>query len=124
MASASATASLLFPYLVPLDFFFLNGDREVWKQELEREREERLCVEMMGPGGVDKYYQASMKDGYTNTLPSYADPFWFVQFDHNADNNNSTSNFVDTVVAGLELRVGGVVVLRLNEAQCYVLFNK
>lgn len=65
---------------------------------------------MTGPGGVDKYHQASMKDGYTNTIPSYADSFWFVQFDHNAADNNSIPNFVDTVVAGLELRVGGNVV--------------
>lgn len=119
MASASATASSLFPDLVSLNVF-LNNDREVLKQELdqEREREEWLCFEITGPGGVDKYYQASMRDGYTNTLPSYADPFWFVQFDHNADNNNSIPNFIDTVVAGLEL--GGVVVLRLNEEPCYV----
>ena len=54
---------------------------------------------MTGPGGVDKYHQASMKDGYTNAIPSYTDSFWFVQFDHNAADN-----------AGLELRVGGNVV--------------
>ena len=80
-------------------------------ERLQQEREDRLRVELMGPDGDGNpvYLEASMMNGYTNRNPD-GSLNWQVRFDDDDTTDISIPNFIRTV-AGLQLRVGGVVIL-------------
>ena len=87
--------------------------------ELKREREDRLRLAFTGPGGRPVYFEASMRDGVNVTRPDGI-PLWKVIFEDNDDHNTSTiiPNFVATV-AGLEIRLGDIVMTNFNQMECY-----
>jgi len=86
-------------------------------ERIQQQAEDRLRVEITGRNGDLVYCKTSMKDGVVGLEPR-SQPLWHVHFDPK-DGNNTTifPNFVETV-AGLELRLGGVVVFKFDEAIC------
>ena len=132
-ATATATATVsssLFSTrdLVPF-VSFLQTNQDALEQELQQEREDRLRVELKGPAGGDPLHCAtSMKRGYTDK-GDHNIPHWVVRFHHSFDGVNNVvrdskypdniytliPNFLETV-AGLEVHLGGVVVLKVRAA--------
>ena len=96
----------------------MNSEHEALKMKMQQLKEDRLRVEITGRHGDPKYYEASMKDGVSVTKPD-GRSFWDVFFGDNDDDNTNTiiPNFIETV-AGLEVRVSGVVALRLEDLTC------
>ena len=94
---------------------FLQNDRDALQQQLQREREDRLRVELTGPRGVLVHFEGSMKDGVRSNFSDDGEviPSWIVRLDLRIP------NFIDTV-AGLELRVGGNVVFRFDDALIFI----
>jgi len=84
-------------------------------ERIQQQTEDRLRLELTGRNGDLVYCKTSMKDGVG--WPR-SPPLWLVHFDPK-DGNNTTifPNFVETV-PGLELRLGGVVVFKFDEAIC------
>jgi len=86
------------------------------KEEIiQQQAEDRLRLELTGRNGDLVYCKTSMKDdvGWPRSQP-----LWLVHFDPKDGNNNTIfPNFVETV-PGLELRLGGVVVFKFDEAIC------
>jgi len=85
------------------------------EERIQQQAEDRLRLELTGRNGDLVYCKTSMKDGVG--WPR-SQPLWLVHFDPK-DGNNTTifPNFVETV-PGLELRLGGVVVFKFDEAIC------
>ena len=130
LASATATASSLFSTrdLVPF-VSFLQTNQDALQQQFQQEREDRLRVELKGPAGGDPLHCAtSMKRGYTDK-GDHNIPHWVVRFHHSFDGVNNVvrdskypdniytliPNFLETVT-GLEVRVGGVVIMKVRAA--------
>ena len=132
-ATATATATVsssLFSTrdLVPF-VSFLQTNQDALQQQFQQEREDRLRVELKGPGGGDPLHCAtSMKRGYTDKGDRNI-PHWVVRFHHSFDGVNNVvrdskypdniytliPNFLETI-AGLEVHLGGVVVLKVRAA--------
>ena len=85
-------------------------------EKLQQQQEDRLRLELMGPGGRPVYFKKSMKDGVSTTEQGGI-PSWDVIFEGNDDNNTIIiPNFIETVI-GLELRLGGIVEFKFNQAK-------
>jgi len=87
------------------------------KEEIiQQQAEDRLRVEITGRHGDPVYYEASMKHAFRESKPDGMS-VWHVPFDFDPryGTNTTVPNFVETV-AGLELRVGGIVVFKFNGA--------
>ena len=114
-SAATAGASSFFSMrdLVPF-VSFLYDDRAALRQKLEQHQDDWLRLELTGTCGDPTYNEGSMKDGFSfnEIINGEVTSFWLVPFDH------SIPNFVETV-NGLELRMSGVVVLRLKKARIY-----
>ena len=126
-ASASASASSTVPVsvsdLVPFVASVLRDravqdlhtEYEALKEELNRQQEAQLRVEITGRDGDPVYCQTSMQYGVVEVVDGT--PYWEVFFDDNDDGTNITiPNFIETV-EGLELRLGGNVFFRFDEAK-------
>ena len=94
----------------------LITEHEALKMKMQQQEEDRLRVEVIGPGGT--YCRASLKDCVSATTPD-GTSFWSVFFD-SRDGTNTTNtiipNFVETV-AGLELRLGDIVNFKFKTAK-------
>ena len=115
-SAATAGASSFFSMrdLVPF-VSFLYDDRAALQQKFEQHQDDWLRLELTGTCGDPNCDEGSMKDGFSyneTTTNGEIASSWVVPFDH------SIPNFVETV-AGLEIRVSGVVVLRLKKARIY-----
>jgi len=83
-------------------------------ERIQQQAEDRLRLELRGRNGDLLYCKTSMKHGISTTGPDGI-PVWDVAFFHPSDDTTTIPNFVETV-AGLELRLGGVVLFKLSEA--------
>jgi hypothetical protein len=93
----------------------LHTEYEALKEELNRQQEAQLRVEITGRDGDPVYCQTSMQYGVVEVVDGT--PYWEVFFDDNDDGTNITiPNFIETV-EGLELRLGGNVFFRFDEAK-------
>ena len=96
----------------------MNTEHEALKMKLQQQEEDRLRVEVIGPGGTS-YCRASLKNGVPKMpSPNGVPAVWRVKFYPNDDTTTTTTiipNFIETV-AGLNVRVGGVVVFPFNTA--------
>ena len=93
----------------------MNTEHEALKMKLKQQVDDRLRVDVIGTGGT--YFSASLKNGVTKMPSDGSSAVWLVKFDPNDDTSTTTTipNFVDTV-AGLKVRVGGVVVFPFKTA--------
>ena len=96
----------------------MNTEHEALKIKMQQQEEDRLRLALTGPNnGRPVYCQASMKYGVTRDVEGT--PYWEVSFDDNDDGTNITiPNFVATV-AGLEIRLGDIVMTNFNQMECY-----
>ena len=99
----------------------LQTEHDELRNELNRQQQAQLRVEITGRDGDPVYCQTSMQDVVSATtrdgipLTRGGIPLWQVIFDDNDNNNTSIPNFIDTV-NGLELRLSGNVVFPFDEA--------
>eukprot|EP00751_Fragilariopsis_kerguelensis_P017344 CAMPEP_0170837402 /NCGR_PEP_ID=MMETSP0734-20130129/2731_1 /TAXON_ID=186038 /ORGANISM="Fragilariopsis kerguelensis, Strain L26-C5" /LENGTH=243 /DNA_ID=CAMNT_0011204553 /DNA_START=48 /DNA_END=779 /DNA_ORIENTATION=+ len=89
-------------------------------EELRKERDERLLVEVTGPDGTPVYYQASMKDGINSDYNDDGNITWLVQFEQqkNGEGDDIVLPLVESI-EGLEFRLGGIVALKMNRLQIF-----
>ena len=90
----------------------MNTEHEALKIKMQQQEEDRLRLALTGPNnGRPVYFEKSMRDGHNvDDIP-----LWKVTFENNDDHNTNTviPNFVATV-AGLEFRLGDIVVFPFN----------
>jgi len=93
----------------------LQTEYEALKEEVKRQQEAQLRVEITGRDGNPVYCQTSMQYG-VDFKSAGGTPRWHLFFDDNHDGTNTIiPNFTETV-EGLELRLSGNVVFRFDEA--------